>query len=41
MALNDAAPTTPDTAGRGRPVGIGCPDCSGGMFEFLTGQAVH
>jgi two-component system chemotaxis response regulator CheB len=25
----------------GRPVGLGCPECSGGMSEVTTGQALH
>jgi two-component system chemotaxis response regulator CheB len=24
-----------------KPVGLGCPDCGGGMFEIRTGRAVH
>ncbi|GAB2572869.1 chemotaxis protein-glutamate methylesterase [Paractinoplanes abujensis] len=25
----------------GRPIGLGCPECGGGMYEIRTGQAVH
>ncbi|WP_229067548.1 chemotaxis protein CheB [Actinoplanes sp. DH11] len=25
----------------GQPVALGCPECSGGMYEIRTGQAVH
>jgi two-component system chemotaxis response regulator CheB len=26
---------------KGQPVGLGCPDCGGGMFAIRTGRAVH
>jgi two-component system chemotaxis response regulator CheB len=32
---------TPDTAGHGTPVELGCPECAGGMFEFRTGRTVY
>jgi two-component system, chemotaxis family, protein-glutamate methylesterase/glutaminase len=32
---------TPATESLGTPTGIGCPDCSGGMYELKTGHVVH
>jgi two-component system chemotaxis response regulator CheB len=32
---------TPASEGLGSPTGLGCPDCSGGMYELTTGNLVH